>query len=93
MRYLRVHPALRRSVRLFLRPGDPSVFVGSHSVRTYTEPVSFSFVVAKVGLEPTRPYGQQILSLPGLPIPPFGHAVKLGSGCRTRTYTSFDTSS
>ena len=28
-------------------------------------------MVGKEGLEPSRPYGQQILSLPRLPIPPF----------------------
>ena len=31
-------------------------------------------VVPQAGLEPARPCGQQILSLPRLPIPPLGHA-------------------
>jgi hypothetical protein len=30
-------------------------------------------LVPLAGLEPARPYGQQILSLPRLPIPPQGH--------------------
>ena len=33
-------------------------------------------MVAKVGLEPTRPFGQGILNPQRLPIPPLGLSVK-----------------
>ena len=33
-------------------------------------------MVPLAGLEPARPYGQQILNLPRLPIPPQGHDAR-----------------
>jgi hypothetical protein len=41
---------------------------------------AWKFVVPLAGLEPARPCGQQILSLPRLPIPPQGHRAVRQSG-------------
>ena len=50
-------------------------------------------MVPKAGLEPARPYGQQILSLLRLPIPSFGHMninrLEFNQHLRTPAYGIF----
>lgn len=61
-----------------------AVLMGSSSGMDVFNSDQLSFdLVPMEGLEPSRPFGQQILNLPCLPIPP--HRLKYGMGGGSRT--------